>query len=512
MPNTIETDSEKKKRVVKNTLMLYARMFFLMCIHFYTTRIILNALGVTDYGISNAVGGFVGMFSVLTGSLSAAISRFITFELGRGDTERLKRIFSTSIIIQFGMATILAILLETIGYWFLNTHMTIPPERLRAANYILQFSVAGTFIWMTFTPYSAAIISHEKMNIYAYFSIIEGLITLLLAFLLQQDFWNDKLIFYSTFIFVSALFTNSLYRIYCTHHFEECKFKMVFDKSLLKDITGFAGWNFIGASSQVLKTQGVNVLFNIFCGPIVNAAQAIGQQISNVATKFSGSFMTAMNPQITKSYASEEKDYMYSLVFQGTRLSFYLFFILALPIFFETDTLLILWLRQYPEYTVAFARIILLYIVIDRILASPLITIMLATGKIRNYQIIVGGIQMLAFPLAYIILKLGFSPVIVQIAIVLVAISCMIARVIMLNRMIGFPIKTYLEEVVVNISYVTFLSCIVPALVYSVIIKSVLNDLIVCSVCVISAGVCIWLVGLKKNEKELITKKLKAYF
>jgi len=506
--SVIESEGNKKTRVMKNTMILYARMFFLMIIGFYTTRVILNALGEVDYGVNNAVGGFVGIFSILTGSLSAAISRFITYELGKGDIERLKRIFSTSIIIQLIMAAIIAVLLETIGYWFLNTHMNIPPDRMTAANFILQFAVIGTFVWMTFTPYSAAIISHEKMSIYAYISILDGIVKLILAFLIQLDIWADRLIFYSAFIFAAGLFNNILYRVYCKRHFEECHFKWVFDKSMLKDMTSFAGWNFIGASSHVLKTQGVNVLFNIFCGPAVNAAQAVAQQASNLATKFSSGFMTAMNPQITKSYASEDRAYMYSLIFQGTRLSFYLFYILAMPIFFEMETLLEIWLKQYPDHTVAFARIMLIYIVIDSILAAPLITLMLATGRIRNYQIVVGGLQMLAFPLSYIFLKLGYSPEAIQIIIVLVALACMISRVVMLNRMIGFPVISYLKEVILNIIIVIVVSCIVPYICYRVLESTVMNNIIICAVAFMSACVTIYCLGLKTNEREMVIRKI----
>jgi len=488
--------------------MLYFRTFLMMIISFYTTRVVLNALGEVDYGVNSAVCGFIGMFSILTASLSTAISRYITYELGAGDEEKLQKVFSSSIIVLFIMAAILAILLESIGVWFLNTHMNIPPERMKAANWILQFSVINTFVGMTYIPYIAAITSHEKMDIFAYFSIIDAVIALLLAFLIQLDIWPDRLIFYAAFGLANSVLMSTIYRIYCKRHFKECRFKLVFEKSLVKEMFGFAGWNFIGASSAILKTQGVGVLFNIFCGPIVNAAQGVAGQASGLATKFSGSFMSAMNPQITKSYASNDREYMYSLVFQGTRFAFFLFFILALPIFFETETLLTLWLKQVPEHTIAFVRINLITTIIDSILAGPLITVMLANGNIKNYQLIVGGIQMLGFPFAYIVLKLGGSPEAVQIMLIFIAIACMISRSIMLIGMADFPAMAYLKDVVLKILQVTVIACLIPLVAYKLMPHSILNDLIICAIAALSACGAIWLFGLKKTEKVAVLEQI----
>ena len=333
-----------KKTVARNTIMLYFRMFFLMIVGFVVTRVVLNSLGQEDYGINNAVAGFVLLFGVLTNSLTAAISRFITYELGKGNQEKLNRIFSTSLFIQLGMSLVVAILVETIGMWFLTTHMTIPPDRLQASQWVLHFAVIQTFITLTFIPYSASIISHEKMDIYAYVSIIEGLLHLAIAYMITMDLWGDKLIFYSAAICTSNLIVNLFYRFYCTKNFEECRLKWVFDKGLLKNIGGFTGWNLFGAVSAVLRDQGINVLFNIFFGATVNAAKGVSNQASNLATKFSSGFMQALNPQLTKSYASGNYNYMYSLLYQGTRMSFALFFIIALPIFVETNFLMSLWL------------------------------------------------------------------------------------------------------------------------------------------------------------------------
>ena len=503
-----ESESVKKRRVMKNTLMLYGRMLFLMVISFIATRIVLHSLGEVDYGLNNAVAGFVALFGLLTGSLNAAISRFITFELGKGDRQKLIRVFSTAVFIQLGMATIVALLLETIGIWFLNTYMTIPLERLTASRWVFHFSVINTFIALTFVPYSAAIISHEKMNIYAYIGVFEGLFNLLCAYLVSLNFWSDKLIFYSAFLCVCGLVTNLFYRIYCTHQFEECHLRKVFDKNLLKSITSFAGWNLFGASASVLRSQGVNLLFNIFFGPVVNAARGISVQTTNISTKFSQGFMQAFNPQITKSYAAGDLKYMYSLVYQGTRLSFFLFLVIALPIFMETDTLLRLWLVEYPNHSVSFVRITLFYLLVDIIIAGPPTTIMLATGNIKNYQLLVGGTGIMVVPLSYVVLKFGCSPEFVMFIILAVAVITGAERFYMLHRMVDYPVVDYAKNVLFPIAYITVLSAIIPAVLYFLLSRSLWIDLLICAISVFSACLTIWLVGLHKSEKKLVLKKV----
>lgn len=497
-----------KKTVVKNTVLIYIRMFFLMIIGFITTRVVLRSLGEVDYGLNNAVAGFVLLFGVFSGSLNAAISRFITYELGRGNQDKLNVVFSTSVYIQLIMAIIVAVLVETIGIWFLNNHMTIPLERLRASRWVLHFSVINTFITLTFVPYSAAIISHERMGVYAYVSILEGGLNLLMAFLISLDFWSDRLIFYSGALCLSGLVVNCIYRIYCTKNFEECRLRLFFDLDLLKEMGGFAGWNMFGAVSGILNVQGINILFNMFFGPIVNAARGISNQTSGLATKFSNGFMTAINPQITKAYASGNFKYMFSLIDQGTRMAFFLFFLIAFPIFFETDTLLSLWLGNYPEHTVAFVRIALLVLLMDGILANPLITVMLATGKIRNYQIVVGGLQLLEFPIAYIMLKLGTSPELVMLMVFTISCISMAVRVFMLNRMIKISIKDYFRDVIVKIIIVILLSTPIPLIAYHTFAKSVLTDLVICAIAFFSAIIVIWFFGIHKSEQLIVLKKL----
>ena len=345
------------------------------------------------------------MFSVLSGSLSTAISRFITYELGKGNKENLNKIFSSAVTIQFGLAGIIILLAETIGIWFLNIKMNIPEVRMEAANWVFQFSILTFAINLISVPYNASIIAHEKMSAFAYISILEAVGKLTIAYLITIS-PIDKLIFYAILMCAVALVVRLTYGNYCKRHFSECTYHFSWDKLLLKQMFGFAGWNFIGASSAILRDQGGNVVINLFCGPTVNAARGIAFQVNNAVNQFVTNFMTALNPQITKSYASGDKEYMMTLIFQGARLSFYMLFLLSLPILVNTHYILTLWLKMVPEHAIAFVQLTLIFALSESI-SQPLITAMLATGKIRNYQIIVGGLQMMNLPVSYILLRIG---------------------------------------------------------------------------------------------------------
>ena len=327
--------AENNKRIAKNTLVLYVRMLFLMIITLYTSRVVISALGFSDYGIYNAVGGFVAMFGIISNSLTAAISRFITFEIGHGDRLKLNKIFSTSLAIQCTIVGIAILLMESIGIWFLNAHMTIPEERLTAANYVMQFSILTFAIQLISVPYNAAIIAHEKMGAFAAISIFNGLGTLIVAFCVHETESFDRLIAYSCLLALLALLVRGIYGVYCSRYFSECSFTPRYDKKLVKEIASFAGWNFFGAGSAVLRDQGINVLLNVFCGPVVNAARGIAMQVNSAIQSFSGSFMSALSPQITKQYAAGDLKYCLSLCFKGARFTYYMLLMIGLPVFVE---------------------------------------------------------------------------------------------------------------------------------------------------------------------------------
>lgn len=311
-----------QQRVARNTLLLYFRMFLNMAITLYTSRVILKYLGIEDYGIYNVVGGLVSMFSLISGSLSNSVSRFITFELGKGNNQKLRKIFSISVLIHIILAIIIFLAVEFIGVWFLNVHMNINESRISAANWVLQFSLLTFIVNIISVPYNAIIIAYEKMKAFAYVSILEVTLKLVAVYLLIIS-PIDRLIMYSFLLFLIAILLRVIYGIYCKTHFNECAIKLTWDKNIIIEMSQFAGWNFLGSLSNIFKTQGVNILINIFHGATLNAAQGIATQINNAVQSFSENFMTALNPQIIKSYASNDINRSLNMVKVGARLSFF---------------------------------------------------------------------------------------------------------------------------------------------------------------------------------------------
>lgn len=437
------------KQIAKNTLLLYFRMLLTMVVSLYTSRIVLNALGVEDFGIYNVVGGVVAMFSLLSGSLSTAISRFITYELGKGEQGNLNKIFSSAVTIQITLAAIIILFAELIGVWFLNTQMTIPVSRITASNWVFQISLLTFVINLISIPYNASIIAHEKMSAFAYISILEVVGKLVTAYLITIS-PIDKLIFYSFLMCIIALVVRFTYGYYCKKHFTECTYSFIWDKQLLKQMFSFAGWNLIGTASAVLRDQGGNILINLFNGPIVNAARGIAFQVNNAIQGFVNNFMIALNPQITKSYAANNHEYMITLIFQGARLSFYMLLILSLPILLNTQYILEIWLKTVPEHSTLFVQLVLILAMSESI-SYPLITAIQATGKIRNYQLLVGGLQLLNFPISYYLLHLGFFPEIIMIVAIILTQVCLAARVYMLRTIIKLPTKVFLRKFILTL-------------------------------------------------------------
>ena len=498
--------AQNNKRIAKNTLLLYIRMLLLMAINLYTSRIILKALGVEDFGIYNVVGGVVSMFSIICSSLSTAISRFLTFELGKGDKEKLKNIFSASVTIQLLLSIIIVVLVELIGVWFLNTKMSIPTQRIFAANWVLQFSLLTFVINLISIPYNAAIIAHEKMSAFAYVSIIEGIGKLCIAFLIMISPF-DKLIFYAILMCTLAIIVRLIYSYYCKRHFEECIYHFIWDKITLNKIFGFAGWNFIGCCSAILRDQGVNILLNIFYGPIVNTARGIAFQVNSAINGFVTNFMTALNPQITKNYASGDYNYMFTLIYKGARFSFYLLLLLSLPVLWNTNYILDLWLGKVPNYTVSFVRLTIIFAMCESV-SIPLITAMMATGKIRNYQIVVGGLQMLNFPLSYIALHYGYSPEIAFIIMIVISVMCLIARLIMLRKMINLIINDYIRKVILNVIIVSLITNILPFLISFKMYNTFSFFCYMTLTCIISSLGAIIFIGCNKSERKLLYESI----
>ena len=506
--------SSNTKRIARNTMLLYFRMLLTMLVSLYTSRVVLNALGVEDYGIYNVVGGLVAMFGILSGSLSVAISRFITFELGKGDLEKLKRIFCTSINIQIILIAIITVLLETIGIWLLNAKMVIPEERLTAANWVFQFSVVTFALNLLSVPYNAVIIAHEKMSAFAYISIIDCTLKLIVAFIIAYNPF-DKLVYYGLLIMIVGAINRSIYAIYCKRHFEEATYKMIFDKGLMKEMFGFAGWSMFGTSSALLRDQGGNLLINIYYGPAVNAARGIAMQVNTAILSFVNSFTTAVNPQITKSYASGDNEYMLKLAFQSTKFSFFIMWVISLPILITTPFLLNLWLVEVPEHTVNFIRLVVIFSM-SEVLQNSLITMLLATGKIKTYQLILGSCQLLNFPICWFCLYLGMASEIVFVIAIIISVICEMIRIFMCQKMVGLSARSFLTSVYFRVIVVAILSMIVP-----VLIGLRFNELsfapfvILAAISVVSAVTFIYFVGCDKHDKAVIAtqfNKIKSRF
>lgn len=503
--------SQNNKRIAKNTLLLYVRMLLLMVVSLYTSRVVLNALGVEDFGIYNVVGGVVAMFSVISGSLSAAISRFITFELGRGDSAGLKKTFSAAVTIQLILSLVIVVLIDTVGVWFLNAKMTIPADRLAAANWVLQFSIVTFVINLISVPYNATIIAHERMSAFAYISIFEAAGKLAIAFLITA-FPIDRLMFYAILMCVVAVSVRLMYGYYCKKHFTECVYSFYWDKNLLKRMFGFAGWQFFGSGSYILMTQGVNILLNIFYGPVVNAARGIAVQVDGVVQQFVNNFTTAINPQITKSYAANDNEYMFNLIYSGAKYSFFLVLLMSVPIILETETILYLWLKNVPEHTVSFLRLILA-IELLYVLSNTMMTAMLATGRIKKYQIIVGGTGMLVFPLSWIFFKFGFAPEVAFVIQFIIFVVQLIYRLFLLHSMIGMPVKDFIHKVIIRAMVVAFISFLIPSIIhYFINCDGIFKLILVVIISLLSTIVTIYYAGLTDNEKNFAYKAIKSKF
>ena len=500
-------NSANNKRIAKNTLMLYIRMFLMMAITLYTSRVILEALGVEDFGIYNVVGGIVVSFSILTNALSGAATRFITFGLGKGDLEKLKDIFSTSVNIQIYLSFIIVILTEIIGVWFLNTQMNIPQERMEAANWVFQFSILTFAIKLINVPYNALIIAHERMSFYAYVSILEVVLQLGIVYLLVLT-PNDKLTAYGFLTMLVSICIFIIYFIFCRIKFSECRYSVRFNKNTFKEMAGFAGWNFLGTAAGVLKNQGIDIIVNIFFGVTLNAARGIATQVNVAVTKFTQSFMTAMKPQITKSYAQEDFNRLHFLITQGAKYSFYLILFLSIPIILEMDTLLALWLKKVPDYAVPFARIQLLETMFT-VLSNTLIFGLLSTGTIKRYQIIVGTLSLCNFPISFTLLYFGNPAIITYVVSICIEIICLYSRLRIAKVLLKLSPKDFINQVLIKVLTVSIIATALPLLPHLLIEDNIYRLVLTTIISIISISFTIYIFGLNKTEKKFILSKIK---
>lgn len=496
------------KRIAKNTLMLYVRMLFMMIIGLYTSRVILDKLGEVDFGIYNVVGGFVSIFVIISGAMTTATQRFLSFEIGKGENGDVKGIFSTMLMIHIFLATVIILAGETAGTWFLNHYMNFPPNRYGAANWVFQFSLLVFVLNVINVPYNGALIAYEKMSAFAYFSIIDAVLKLAICYVIVITPF-DRLIVYAALMALVQIALIAAYYLYCRKKFSECRFTGKFNRQYSKKVTSFVGWNLIGSLAGAAKDQGVNIVINIFFGPAVNAARGVAYQVLSKINGFVSNFQMAMNPQIIKNYAVGDFDAMYRLVFRGAKISFILLFTLSLPVIIEAPLILDLWLKEVPNYTVIFLRLAIMTALLDTI-SNPLTISMQASGIVRNYQIVVCSISLLTLPLVYIAFKLGFAPYSAMIVTIIVEFFCHFARLYMLKRNIKFPMTEYFKKVTLVIIVITLVSVIPPIIVYNLVEGTVVQFFSVCIMSLFSSLSFGFYIGFNSYERKKILYKAKA--
>lgn len=496
-----------KNIIVKNTLFLYIRMFFTLLVTLYTSRIVLNVLGANDFGTYSVVGGIIGTFSFLSTTLASSTQRFLNYEMGSQNTGKLKDIFRTSLSIHLILSLIIILLAETLGLWFLNTQMNIPSERMYAANWVYQCSIASFVISIMSVPYNAAIIAHEKMSAFAYISILEVTLKLLVVFLLQ---WigGDKLIIYAIMLMIAQLIVRLVYSRYAEIHFEECDNHYSINKTIMKEMLSFSSWNMISVFSVMLKNQGVNIILNIFFNTLVNAARGIAVQVNTVIYGFVTNFMQALNPQIVKNYAAGELKEVRSLVSLGARMGFYLISFFAIPILIKTEQILTLWLGEYPQYTIIFVRLTLILSMLESF-GPTLAAAQAATGKIRNYHITISSIGLLNLPISILLLHWNYPPYIPYI----VSISLMIIingiRLYFLKKSIKIKVGNFITAVYLRGAVVVLTGTTIPLLIHKYYTNLHIIGLgIYMLLCFLSMGIAIFLIGLSSNERSIIIQKI----
>lgn len=500
------------ERIAKNTIVLYIRMIILMIISLFTSREILRILGVEDYGIYNVVAGVISMLGFLSGSLAVASSRYITFGLGKGNIIELKKVFGNIKSIHLLLAVIVIIVGETVGLWFVMTQLSIPQTRLDATFWVYQCSVVSFVLSVVSAPYNACIIAHEKMSTFAYIGIIDAVLKLLIVYLLLVIQF-DKLIIYAALFLLVQVFDRIVYGIYCKKHFEEVNGRVILDKQLFKEIFAFAGWNLGGNLAVVGYTQGLNVLLNIFFGPTVNAARGVAVQVQNAVYRFCSSFQTAINPQLTKSYAIGEYKRMHYLMKISSKFSFYLMLLLSIPVILEAPILLNLWLDTVPDHTITFLRLILCTCLLYA-LSNPVIISIHATGNIKKFQIIECCMLLSIVPIAYVLLKFfHLPPESVFIVHIVVEICTQCARVGLVLPRIHMPIQEYIYDVVIPILKVLIASPVIPIFLYLNLDRSVFSFIIVCMVSFFCTLLATYYLGCTASEKRyfinIIVSKIK---
>ena len=504
-------DNNQNKRIAKNTIFMYIRMAITMCIGLYTSRAVLQALGVEDFGLYNVIGGIVSMFIILNNAMVNTTSRFITVYLAKDDELQTCRIFNMASWVHIVIAILVVLFAETIGLWYLENKFVVPEGRMFAAHWLYQLAILSAVFSILYVPYNAAIVAHEKMGVFAFIQIADSLLKLIIVLLLAYS-PIDKLIFYATLLTILSIVDLCVYFIYCKRHFAETKIMFYWNNSLFKEMMGFAGWAVVGNFSSFFYTQGINLLLNAFCGPAVNAARGIAVQVENVVKQFANNVQVAINPQILKSYSIGDMDRMYTLVMASSRYCFYLLFFLSLPIFIETDFLLNLWLKEAPEHTTNFVQLILGIVLLDAFI-NPMYTANLACGKLKIYHLTLSILMYFFMFVTYFAIKFTMIPESVFVSLLVATVIGVIMRFFILEKQIGLKVFVYISSVVFPVTKVVLLSIILPILVHSMIFNEFVRFFATSTTAFLSVMTVVYLFGITPDEKTFVvnflSKKLK---
>lgn len=503
----MESMSSNNKRLAKNTAYLYVRSILTLLVTLYTSRVVLDQLGVSDYGVYNVVASVATFMTIISGTLSQALCRFVSFEISTSDNEKLKQLYSSCVNIVLIASVICLFILETVGLWFVNYKLVIPDDRMVAANIAYQGAIILFMVGMFTTPFNAEIVAHENMQAYARFAIVDVFLRLGIALSLPLVV-GDKLAVYSILLVIQSLLILYLYFHFCRKHYPECSYVRVSDKNYLKKIFSFSGWTFLGSFAFVCKESGINFILNFFFGPLVNAARAVSGQIINSTSILGNQFLQATVPQITKLYAENKLDEMHTLVFRSCRFAFLLFFFVAFPVFCFTPQIIGIWLVEVPQLSAEFIRI-LLFQVLVKVMTSPLVSGINSTGSIRDFQFVFSVIEILTLPVAYLLLKLGFGPLSSAVLIVIAELLQMFCRLYFSKKNYQLSILNYWWQIGFRVLPVF----VVAAVLYWVVLQFKIRGLFptivwFCAVALLNA-ISLLFIGVSTQErKRLVTAVL----
>lgn len=498
---------EENKRIAKNTVYLYFQQFIVLAISLYTSRVVLNVLGATDYGLYNVVGGVITLFSFITSALSNSSSRYLTYAIGTNDENEIKRTFGTFLTVYYSLALLILIVGETVGLWFVYNHLNIPEDRFVASLWVYHLSIVSAVLNIIYIPHSGLVVAHERMRVFAYISILDAILKLVIALTLSIS-PIDKLVFYAVLVVIAQLINRFVYIIYCKKKFPEASTSFVYDKSLFSSIVKYSGWVLFGSLAYTTYTQGLNVLLNMFFGPIVNAARSISVQIQAATQNFIVGFQTAMYPQIVKSYAQKNLNRMYLLLHTVCKGSFFLFFLLGLPFLLKTSFILELWLKNVPDYTVPFTCCILLFSML-RSITNEINHAVQATGDIKKFQLCDGFMGLMVLPIAYVSLKMFHTnPVSVFIILVIVELVTVIVRIRIGIPKIGDSVSDFIRDVIFPICYVSLIGCLLPVIVSLLTDDCFKGFLLVCLSEIIWTIPSIFFLGLNRYERNYCIERI----